>query len=95
MTAKPPEDSEAALRAKLPPEERRQVDPALSLARVGRVGVAILILVAIALLTVVLVVLNRTNEAGSPRTAQAPPVTTGAPEPAKPTAPLNGPGAKP
>jgi hypothetical protein len=41
MTAKQPDDSEAELRAKLPPEERRQVDPTLSLARIGRTGVAI------------------------------------------------------
>jgi hypothetical protein len=95
----PTDDPERNLESKLPREEREQPDPALQLStgRLGAAGWAIFAVIAILIVTVVLYGLNGPSETSPPtggaaNTSAAAPNTSAGPTP---TAPANGPGAKP
>jgi hypothetical protein len=96
-TATARDNPDAELAAKLPPQERGQPDPAMSLARVGPAGLTFFALVAIAILTVVLIGLNGANETAPSGAGKAPTASSASntSPPPTPTAPANGPGAKP
>jgi hypothetical protein len=95
MRAIPRDDHER----ELAPQEREQPDPALqmSIGRVGAAGWAIFAVIAVFILSVVLYGLNGPSETSAPKggaanTSAAAPNTSAGPTP---TAPENGPGAKP
>jgi hypothetical protein len=102
MRAFPRDDRSDRLRADLPVQESEQPDPALqmSTSRVGAAGWAIFAVIAVFILTVVLYGLNGPSETSAPKAgaaagaAPSASASNTAPAPT-PTAPENGPGAKP
>jgi len=95
-------NADTRLRAELPVQESEQPDPALQMStgRVGAAGWAIFAVIAIFILTVVLYGLNGPSETQAPKAGTAGGGTPSASAPSTssgptPTAPQNGPGAKP
>jgi hypothetical protein len=95
----PGNNPDGTFETELPLEEREQPDPALQMStgRIGAAGVTVFAVVAVLILTVVLYGLNGPSETSSKTESQtgdaaASPNTSPAPTP---TAPENGPGAKP
>ena len=98
MRTIPGNDPDGTFESELPLQEREQPDPALQMStgRIGAAGVTVFAVVAVLILTVVLYGLNGPSETSSPSggaaSTSAAPNTSPAPTP---TAPENGPGAKP
>lgn len=99
MRPSPDNVRERRIEANLPVEESRQPDPALQLTtgRLGAVGWTFFVVIAVVVLTAVLWGLNGPTETSSPARSQTSAASnTATPNKAPtPTAPANGPGAKP
>ena len=94
----PDNDPERRLEAETPLPEREQPDPALQLStgRIGAAGWGIFTVIAVCILTVVLYGLNGPSGTSSPAGGAPSPAAAPSTSPAPtPTAPENGPGAKP